>query len=423
MAQLNSFASSLALSLSAATALLVGCGSDAGNGGPSTPALGIGGGGGAAAVPVSGGGAPATPVGPVAQGGVPSAPTGLPVSGGGAPVAQGGAPVAQGGAPVAQGGAPVAQGGSVGQAGAAGAVGAAGAGGAPPAGAWDPQKNVGPDGKLIPPAADQGFQIRTTTFTLNPGQEVFNCYHSTFPNTATFPVGEWDSQMAPGSHHFILYRADSDTTADGTLVNFGCTQGFGGTTWLYTGGSPRGHLLFPDGVAMEMVPHEKVNFDMHYINTGTESLQANIILNVNKVTSAMYQKADAQISFNTQIAIPPNGMQTVGGDCTPAQGANYFVMQTHMHKRGILATINRKLANGMMGEELVHTTNWDSPDVHIWQQAPFLTFQAGEKFHYSCTYQNDRASVVTVGTSAANNEMCMAEAYFFPAVAQVPACN
>jgi len=236
-------------------------------------------------------------------------------------------------------------------------------------------------------------------------------------------VGEWDAQMSAGSHHFILYRDDADTTPSGMLTSPGCTSGFGGTTWLYTQGTPRGHLQFPDAVAMELSPHERIIFDMHYINTGTTTIHARITLNINKVKAAQYQKADAQVSFNFGISIPPNGMQTVGGDCQPVPGANYFVMQTHTHRRGILATVNRNLANGQLGEELVRTTDWDHPEAHVWQSAPFLTFAAGESFHYSCTYQNDLAQTVTVGTSASTNEMCMAEAYFFPASANVPACN
>jgi hypothetical protein len=98
-------------------------------------------------------------------------------------------------------------------------------------------------------------------------------------------------------------------------------------------------------------------------------------------------------------------------------------MQTHTHKHATLAVVNRKLADGTMGEELVRTTNWDSPNVHVWPSAPFLTFQPGEKFHYSCSYQNDTAVAVTVGSSADTNEMCMAEAYFFPAAATTPMCN
>jgi hypothetical protein len=311
---------------------------------------------------------------------------------------------------------------------AGGAPGAAGSGGVVPpvnGSTWTDKSNLDATGVLMPPASGQGFQIATPVFDLQPGQELFKCFHVAVPTNAEFPVGEWDGQMTAGSHHFILYRSDADTSATqaGVLTNSGCTQGFGGTTWLYTQGTPRSHLAFPDGVAMALASQEKLNFDMHYINTGTEVIHARVILNANKVKTETYMKADAQISYNVGINVPAHGTQTVGGDCTPAAGANYFVMQTHTHKHATLAVVNRKLANGMMGEELVKTTNWDNPQAHIWQSAPFLTFQPGETFHYSCSYQNDSSTAVRVGTSADVNEMCMAEAYFFPATATTPACN
>jgi hypothetical protein len=290
---------------------------------------------------------------------------------------------------------------------------------------WDPQANLDAMGNLKAPAAGEGFQIATPMFDLAPGQEVFKCYRIAVPPSAEFPVGEWDGQMSAGSHHFILYRSGGDAMATeaGVLTNGACTQGFGGTTWLYTQGSPRGHLQFPDGVAMTLAAKEKLNFDMHYINTGTTTIHARIVLNVNKVKAAMFEKADAQISFNIGISVPAHGTQTVQGDCTPVAGAKYFVMQTHTHKFATLAVVNRKLANGTMGEELVRTTDWDNPTAHIWQAAPFLTFQPGEKFHYSCSYKNDTNATVSVGISADVNEMCMAEAYFFPASTSTPQCN
>ena len=97
-------------------------------------------------------------------------------------------------------------------------------------------------------------------------------------------------------------------------------------------------------------------------------VHARVILNANKVKAEKYQKADAQISFNVGIAIPAHGEQTVKGDCTPVMGANYFLVQTHTHKHATMATVSRTLAGGMMGETLVTTTNWDTPDVHIWSR-------------------------------------------------------
>jgi hypothetical protein len=307
---------------------------------------------------------------------------------------------------------------------AGGAPGAAGSGGVVPAttDTWTAKSNLDASGVLMVPGAGAGYQIETKTFDLQPGQEVFSCYHAAVPNDATFPVGEWDAQMTAGSHHFILYRDDNDTTASGTLVNAGCTMGFGGSTWLYTQGTPRSHLLMPDGVAMELTAHERIVFDMHYINTGTELIHAHIILNINKVKTEKYQVAGSQVSFNFGINVPAHGMQTVGGDCTPVVGANYFIMQTHTHKHATLAVVNRS-KGGVLGEELVRTTDWDNPQAHEWHSAPFLNFASGETFHYSCSYMNDSAQAVTVGTSASTNEMCMAEAYYFPAVGKPGACN
>jgi hypothetical protein len=222
--------------------------------------------------------------------------------------------------------------------------------------------------------------------------------------------------MAPGSHHFILYKNDGDQTPDGTLdTTNGCTLGFN-QNWVYSSAVPHYETVMPEGVAMVLGTRQKVVFDMHYINTTQQTLHASVTLNINLATGK-FEKAASLVSFNTMISIPANGMQTVGGDCTPGAGSKFFQMLTHTHKRGKLATITRVLANGQMGEELVKTTDWDHPTTNLWNAPDFLTFKQGEKFHYSCTYQNDLDQLVTVGTSAAVNEMCMAITYFYPASA------
>jgi hypothetical protein len=415
----------LALSITGATTLLVAC-SGGGDQGPSMPptALGTGGiigTGGTTTVAtappaptVTGGGSTTTNV-------VPPVPTS---TGAGGTTQTVFPPPPSGGVPGLTTGTGIAGAPAGGATGVAGSTGAAGSTATAPGTPWDPNKALDAMGNLIPPAAGQGWQILTPTFDLQPGQEVFNCFHVAAPNDTVLPVGEWDSQMSPGSHHFILYRSPSDSqaTAQGVLASPGCTQGFGGNSWLYTMGAPRGHLQMPDGVAMEIQPHEKIDFDMHYINTGSELIHAHIGLNANKVLAATYQKADAEISFNTGIYVPPMGTQTVQGTCPNVPGASYFLLQTHMHHHGTDATISRVSATGQ-STELVHTTNWDSPEVKIWEQAPFLTLAQGEHFAYTCSYKNDTTSPVTVGTSASINEMCMMEAYFFPASGATPACQ
>ncbi len=432
MAELNRFADSATLSLAAFALVLAACSGES-NGGPDMngqppPAGNVVGSGGATAAPggnstgavgVTAPAAGASGVAPSGSGGVTVAPAGM----GGTPAVSTGS----GGTT-----APTTGGGGVpSTAGAAGAststAGASGNGNGTvngtPNDSWNVMSNLDANGLLIKPAADQGFQVQTPTFQLDPGQEVFKCFHTALPTGAgEFDVGDWESQMAPGSHHFILYKTDSDFAAPGQFDSFGCTVGPTGGSWIYSAAVPHTHLTMPDGVAIPIAANQKVQFDMHYINLGSDALQAHVTLNATKVKAAQFQRAQSQVSFNTAINIPPNGMQTVGGDCPPAANANYFMMLTHTHRRGIDASIKRKLADGSLGETLVHTTNWDSPDNILWENPPYLTFKAGEKFHYQCVYKNDRPTATTVGVSAQNNEMCMAITYFFPA-STPPQCS
>jgi len=437
MTDVDRLADCTRLSLAAVAVVLAACSSGSGNA-PDTAALGAGGSvavnaasGGTTPLPGAGGVATTSPgsggfVSPGAGGSIV-----VPPGAGGAtttPAGSGGATMllGAGGAtttpPVGAGGSPIPPAGSGGAA--PGAAGSAGNGNGTANGTaddmWTVTSNLDQNGLLIAPTADQGFQTSTPVFTLEPGQEVFKCYHTAFTNNAEFDVGDWESQMSPGSHHFILYKTDTDFVGSGTLDSIGCTILPTGGQWIYSAAVPHTHLAMPVGVAMPLAAGQKVQFDMHYINTGADPLQAHVTLNVLKVKGSQFQKAQSQVSFNTSINIPPNGMQTVGGDCPPAPGANYFMMLTHTHRRGIDASITRKLANGQLGEVLVHTTNWDSPQNILWENPPYLTFNQGEKFHYRCEYQNDRPTNTTVGISATDNEMCMAITYFFPSSGTAP---
>ena len=318
---------------------------------------------------------------------------------GGATTGTGGATTGTGGATTGTGGATTGTGGTTG--GTAGAGGTGGTGGGP--------------GTLPPPAPGTGIQMQTKPFTVMPGQEIFKCYHAEIPLDTELDVAEFESLMSVGSHHFILYRADGDTAPLDTITDGGCTGNFS-NAWVYSSGQPRYGFKNPPGVAMVLNARQRVGFDMHYLNTTSSPINAQVTLNMMFATG-QFQKAAPLISFNTGIAIPPNGKQTVTGDCTPGAGANFYLASTHTHKRGVLATIQRVLADGTLGEEIVRSTDWEKPTLVSWQASPFLTFKAGEKFRYSCSYQNDRNSVVTVGNSAELNEMCMAVTYFFPASA------
>jgi hypothetical protein len=290
-------------------------------------------------------------------------------------------------------------------------------------GTWTTNSNLDQNGHLIPPQPALGVQIAAPAVHLGTGAEAFYCYHTDAGSSAELDVGEWESLLGSGVVSLDVYRTEGDSTPSGTMTNTGCTSGFGGPIWLYASYVRHGHLAMPGGVAVPLKAHERLEFNLHFLNTLSAPVDTEVALNAYKTPSKTFQVASVQLSFNTQIAIPPNGSQNVTGVCTPPNGASYFYMTTHTFKRGIDARITRRAADGTLGEVLVDTTDFSMPAESTWTAGHFLTFAAGEKYQYRCSYQNDRASTVTVGDSAENNEQCTTMAYYFPAGSNPPTCN
>lgn len=285
-----------------------------------------------------------------------------------------------------------------------------------------------PGTDLAPPATADGIQIVTPPgqIVVQPGQELFLCYYRTLPNTAAIDLGAFQSWMTPGSsHHFILYRVGAGSSSqlgftfpsrpDNTLQS--CS--FGGGTWMYAT-SLSGEVIemnMPTGVGLPLPASATVMLNMHFINPGTTPAYPQVKLNLLYAHDVQY-KADAMVSFNSQINVPPAtetgpGTQTVSGNCTVTAGSKFFAMTTHTHKHGVKTTID--LVRGGTTTTLVDTTDWEHPDVGVWDAPNFLTTQVGDSFKYSCSYVNSSNSSVVVGDTAATNEMCMSIGYYFPA--------
>jgi hypothetical protein len=296
-------------------------------------------------------------------------------------------------------------------------------------------------------AADSGFYIETPDYNasdpsasnliVQPGQEIFLCYSVTLPNTTEADVGGFQSWMSPGSsHHFIVYQLGGTGAFGGTPQPNGTvsTCRFAGGTWVYATSTP-GVVVgmnMPDGVGLPFAAATNIVLNMHFINPGTTTLYPKVKLNILLAANVQY-KAASMVSFNTRINVPPAtasgpGTQTVSGTCTAPAGSKFFTMSTHTHKHATAAAVN--FVSGGVSQEIVHTgstqtypvdqqqgtgTDWEHPGVGLWNGPDYLTVNAGDSFTYSCTYENTASTAVTVGETAASNEMCMAVGYYFPA--------
>jgi hypothetical protein len=295
-----------------------------------------------------------------------------------------------------------------------------------------------PADDLAPPDPAEGIQFVTPpgAFSVAPNQEIFPNYCVTVPKD--IQVGAFRSFMtANSSHHFILYKGS--TVAAGTPSSTSCSLGAG--QWLYATSTPGAITGFnmPANVGLDLAANTQLIINMHFINPGTTTAEPQVKINVMFAQNVMYAAA-TMISFNTSISVPPAtasgpGTQTVSGTCHAPVGANFFAMSTHTHKNATAAIITYN-HNGT-STEVVHTgpassypadqekgsgTDWEHPGVGSWTQAPFLTVQQGDSFTYSCAYSNTSSQTITVGETAAHNEMCMAVTYWFPASLGTASC-
>jgi hypothetical protein len=300
---------------------------------------------------------------------------------------------------------------------------------------------------LAAPASDMGIQIETPDYNaadpnaknmiVQPGQEIFLCYYVTLPNSAEVDIGAFQSWMSPASsHHFIVYQQGGVGAFGGASQPDGTINGClgGGGTWVYASSTP-GEVVtmkMPDGVGLPFPAAQQLILNMHFINTGTDPLYPKLKLNLLYANNVQY-KAASMVSFNIRINVPAAtaagpGTQTVSGTCTAPAGSNFFLMSTHTHKHATAAVVN--FVHNGQSQEIVHTgvatdypadqlagsgTDWEHPGVGLWSSPSFLTIGSGDSFTYSCTYSNTGTAPVTVGETAASNEMCMAVGYFFPA--------
>jgi hypothetical protein len=275
-----------------------------------------------------------------------------------------------------------------------------------------------PGNDLAAPAAADGFQfvLQSGQITIQPNTEAYYCYYKTIPGNATIEVGAFQSWMSDNSsHHFITYEVTGGGSPDGTVEQCAGVAG----KWVYAT-SVAGQVIelkMPDTVGLSMTAGTQLVLNMHFVNPGTAPVSPTLKLNVLYAKNVMYQ-AGTMVSFNASIDVPPAGpngpgTQTVSGTCQAPVGSKFFAVTSHTHKHATVTDVNF-VSNGQ-SENIVHTTNWEAPDVGLFYAPSFLTVNQGDSFTYSCSYSNSTSQAVLVGETAASNEMCMAIGYYFPA--------
>jgi hypothetical protein len=269
------------------------------------------------------------------------------------------------------------------------------------------------------------FSIQSTDISLPHGTEFTKCYYFHTSNTSTVAIDKWASHMTTGSHHMILFLGSPTTSqpADGT-IDENCSIGISGTgqvtaTWTYASTNPDNMEQLPtdDGngkpLAQNIEPGTAGYIQMHYLNQTDDDLTVHVAVDAYALPAGTaYTPTAAYNTYNQDISIGPGATGVVAAaSCPTPAGMKFWEMTTHQHKQGVDA----KVMDG--STMLVDTTDWEHPTVKLWDNPSFQTF-ANNTINWSCTYNNvgdNKNNTVKSGTSAATDEMCMANGYMFPA--------
>lgn len=250
---------------------------------------------------------------------------------------------------------------------------------------------------------------------VTPNEETTVCITLRLTNTEAVYVPRITVELAPGSHHLVVYRSKATTE---NLTPTPCTafQGIlsGDAVPLMISEKPTDDLTFPQGVALKIAPQQMIELEAHYINTATSTIQGHgsVHFETVPVTTANVIESDLAFWGTLGIVLPP-GQASVG----PLFGAGIagthgFALTTHQHRLGKEFRIwYGSSATDTNHAPVADTTDW--ANAPLYRVNPEMDFDGQNGLAYQCDWNNTTGQVVTFGESALQ-EMCFLWMYYYP---------
>jgi hypothetical protein len=315
---------------------------------------------------------------------------------------------------------------------------------------------------IDPPAQGQGFQLRTEVFTVNPGEEVQDCYFFRVSDLAakngmpaSAPVNVHRIQLAQraGSHHMNIFRVKTRKgldPANGVIQRGKNGQGecFKSPNWsdwpLVANTQQDGALdwTFPDGVANVLQPDEWLMLQTHYVNASSQKTPegAEVAVNFHAMPAADV-KHEMGTLFATKQSIrvcKSNPKPEFTGSCQfkSKEPVNIIGANGHFHSRGrnfeMYSWDGTSISKPSDTARFYQSTAWDEPPM---LRSPDLDVkvQPGGGVFFSCGYQwqppaeevgcagldaadksSEKDCCYTFGPIVEKNEHCNIFVYYWP---------
>jgi hypothetical protein len=261
------------------------------------------------------------------------------------------------------------------------------------------------------PQPQNGIQLVSPKFEIEPASEVFLCMRIPYEGTEPIYVQKSVAYQAKGGHHSMLYYLPSDfEVQEEPHECLGDEMGRDGIRFVGVGTAEGSGIELPPGIVLEIPPGVKLFTQAHYLNTTTEPIIGQDVINLELIDRS--QVANIAGSF-TQIdmtfEIPAGQELTRSIECTAPVDMKIPFMIPHMHEQGKHFTLEVERA----GETLtIYDNDWNAAlrdDFPVENFAEHLELSVNDKIVTTCTWQNDLTIPLLFP-----REMCATFMVFYP---------
>jgi hypothetical protein len=302
----------------------------------------------------------------------------------------------------------------------------------------------GDDFCIAPPDANEGIQLwvgptdyddpdAVRPYLLEPGGEDVICFH-TEPVAGDFHYLKQSNRMRSGSHHMLINLKASEGRSAGPVVDQGDCEGFAGIL----GTVPGSQMPMVDFTTSGFGPEDAglgryfpadaiASFQMHYVNTGTETVMREAWVN-------LYFKDEVEVTDplnsvflvgDLAVDVPAGARQTTPLRFEPTleQPTRIFELtgHSHAHSERFSVWTNR----GTEQERLVYESyDWAEPDVlrynTVVDNAPpdpvafrdggisgLFHIEPGDTLDFECEVNNTSDLPLRFANEAYTAEMCL----------------
>jgi len=280
----------------------------------------------------------------------------------------------------------------------------------------------------LPPLADatplhlrkptRGFQMKTSEFTIRPGQDLEVCEYRRLPNRKAVDVTGFDLSMPAGAHHFVVWAYGGNTTDDSQfpqdpVESVACTGASPDELLpqvLIPIQNPNTRFTFPRGIALRIEPHQQVWLNPHLKNLGSTPIIPDIRFNFRTAKKGTVKHhAQGLIAGNmSEINVPAGGDQTITAEWTAPVDLTLIHLATHQHQLGTYANIELVAPDGV--QRIYENFDWQHPQGY-WPN-PAIRLAAGQKMRITCTWHNPGERAVRFGPET-TDEMCFILGFYY----------